>query len=250
MISTLSATPMIETVGLTRRFGGLTALNNVNLKIEKGEIRCLIGPNGAGKSTLFKCLTHQVVPTSGDVLFEGRSIAGLPAFKIAKLGMAIKNQIPSVYLDLEVRENLAIAGMSRGLAGHALTEAIEGALDAVAFDRNRAAMKVSELSHAHRQWCELGMMIMASPTVVLLDEPTAGMTRKEMMRTIEIIRHLNSAATVVVVEHDMEFIRLLAQTVTVLHRGAVFFEGTMQQVEDNDDVRDIYLGRKKDVSHA
>lgn len=250
MNASVSLQPLIETVGLSRSFGGLAALRNVDLKIMPGEIRCLIGPNGAGKSTLFKCLTHQIIPSEGDVLYAGRSLNGMPAFRISRLGIAIKNQIPSVYLDLDVRENLAIAAIAHGFRGHALKAVVEKTLNTIELSGFQAGKKVSELSHAHRQWCELGMLVVSEPNLVLLDEPTAGMTRNEMLRTIEIIRHLNRTATVIVVEHDMEFIQRLAQTVTVLHRGQVFFEGTMREVEEHQGVRDIYLGRKKDVIHA
>jgi branched-chain amino acid transport system ATP-binding protein/urea transport system ATP-binding protein len=245
----MGSSAILTTHGLTRRFGGVTAVDNVDLRIVQGEIRCLIGPNGAGKSTLFKCLTHQLRPTSGEILFRGRNLSGMSSFRIARLGIAIKNQIPSVYAGLSVRENIRLAAM-RHHRGAALETAVTSLLEEVSFDRTRSDVPVNTLSHAHKQWAELAMLLASEPDLALLDEPTAGMTRDEMLKTINIIKRLNAKATVVVVEHDLEFIARLAERVTVLHRGAVLVEDTMANIENNQMVRDIYLGKRKDIVYA
>lgn len=238
----IEGAPILVTRSLTRRFGGVVAVNSVDLSIAEGELRCLIGPNGAGKSTLFKCLTHQLRPSSGEIRFRGQDLTRLPSHRIGRLGIAIKNQIPSVYGGLSVRENIWLAG-NRSLARHQLSDAIDATLGEIEFDTpGRAGSIVDELSHAHRQWVELGMLLISNPTLALLDEPTAGMTRDEMLKTVAIIQRLNERATVIVVEHDLEFISLLAKKVTVLHRGAIFAEDTMQRISENQAVRDIYIG--------
>ena len=246
----MSGAPILATRGLVKRFGGVAAVDGVDLVVNAGEIRCLIGPNGAGKSTLFKCLTHQHQPTSGHVLFEGRDLQGLATHRIARLGIAIKNQIPSIYANLDVCENIRLAGLRSGLGKRQLDRVVELTLHEIGFDERLASQPAATLSHAHRQWCELGMLLASSPRIALLDEPTAGMTREEMLKTVDIIKRLNASATVIVVEHDLEFIARLAQRVTVLHRGKVLVEDTMDKIEANEIVRDIYLGRKKEAAHA
>jgi branched-chain amino acid transport system ATP-binding protein len=238
----MSAGPVLETRGLTCRFGGVTAVDNVNFAITEGELRCLIGPNGAGKSTLFKCMTRQQRPSSGTILLRDRDLAGHHPHQIARMGVAIKNQIPSVYGGLSVRENIWLAAR-RAHRGRSRERAVEAALAEIGFsDASRFTRKVDELSHAHRQWVELGMLLATNPMLALLDEPAAGMTRDEMLRTVELIRRLNQRATIIVVEHDLEFISLLATRVTVLHRGAILVEDSMENIARNQMVRDIYLG--------
>ena len=233
---------ILQTHSLTRRFGGVTAVDNVDLSIEEGELRCIIGPNGAGKSTLFKCLTHQLQPTSGTILLGGDNLAGLQPHQIARRGVAIKNQIPSVYGGLSIHENLWVAAR-RVHRGAAVDNILGRILDEIGFARRTdAALRVDELSHAHRQWVEIGMLLASEPKVALLDEPTAGMTRDEMLKTVQIIQRLNKIATIVVVEHDLEFISLLAKRVTVLHQGRILMEDTMDRVAQDPTVREIYLG--------
>ncbi|APG14864.1 hypothetical protein BKD09_41655 [Bradyrhizobium japonicum] len=246
----MSGHPILATRGLVKRFGGVAAVDGVDLVVDVGEIRCLIGPNGAGKTTLFKCLTHQHQPTSGHVLFEGWDLQGLPTHRIARRGIAIKNQIPCIYANLDVRENIRLAGLRRKLTKRELDSVVDLVLAEIGFDNILAKRPAATLSHAHRQWCELGMLLAGDPRLALLDEPTAGMTRSEMLKTVDIIKRLNARATVIVVEHDLEFISRLAQKVTVLHRGKVLVEDSMDRIEVNETVRDIYLGRKKDAAHA
>jgi branched-chain amino acid transport system ATP-binding protein len=200
----MSAAPILETRGLTCRFGGVTAVDNVDLTIAEGELRCLIGPNGAGKSTLFKCMTRQLRATSGDILLRGRSVVGSHPHQIARMGVAIKNQIASVYSGLSVRENIWVAGR-RLHRGDELERSVTAILNEIGFDEpSRFNLKVDALSHAHRQWVELGMLLATNPILALLDEPAAGMTRDEMLKTIKLIRRLNGFATIIVVEHDLD----------------------------------------------
>ncbi len=235
---------VLETRALTCRFGGVTAVDKVDFAVAEGELRCLIGPNGAGKSTLFKCMTRQQRPTSGEILLRGRNLAGHHPHQIARMGVAIKNQIPSVYGGLSVRDNIWLAGR-RAHRGKALEQAVAAVLDEVGFaDPVRFGRRVDDLSHAHRQWVELGMLLATGPTLALLDEPAAGMTHDEMLKTVALIKRLNQHATIIVVEHDLEFISLLAKRVTVLHRGAILVEDSMENVARNPMVREVYLGRK------
>lgn len=234
--------PILETRALTCRFGGVTAVDKVDFAIAEGELRCLIGPNGAGKSTLFKCMTRQQRPTAGEVLFRGRGLGGYHPHQIARMGIAIKNQIPSVYGGLSVRENVWLAAR-RGQRGKAAVAAVDAVLEQIGFaDTSRRSRRVDELSHAHRQWVELGMLLATGPALALLDEPAAGMTRDEMLRTVKLVKELNRRATIIVVEHDLEFISLLASRVTVLHRGAILVEDSMENIARNQQVREVYLG--------
>lgn len=238
----MSQSWILQTKALSRRFGGVTAVDNVDLAVEAGELRCIIGPNGAGKSTLFKCLTHQLQPSSGHILLNDENLAGLQPHEIARRGVAIKNQIPSVYGGLSVRENVWLSAR-RKHTGPALDAIVGRTLEEIGYaEPSSAAQIVNELSHAHRQWVELGMLLASEPTVALLDEPTAGMTRDEMLKTVRIIKRLNQSATVIVVEHDLEFISLLAKRVTVLHQGRILMEDSMDRVANDPVVRDIYLG--------
>jgi branched-chain amino acid transport system ATP-binding protein len=235
---------VLETRKLTCRFGGVTAVDNVDFAIDEGELRCLIGPNGAGKSTLFRCMTKQQHATSGDILLRGRSLKGHHPHQIARLGVAIKNQIASIYGALSVRENIWLAGR-RAHRGKELERAVASVLDEIGFgDSARSSRRVDALSHAHRQWVELGMLLATRPTLALLDEPAAGMTRDEMLKTVDLIKRLNQRATIIVVEHDLEFISLLAKRVTVLHHGAILVEDSMENIARNQMVRDIYLGKQ------
>ncbi|WP_321852358.1 ATP-binding cassette domain-containing protein [Burkholderia diffusa] len=246
----MKPTPIISTRALVKQFGGVRAVDSVDFEVFPGEIRCLIGPNGAGKSTLFKCLTHQYRPTSGAVFFEGNDVGALPSFKVARLGIAIKNQIPSVYPNLTTRESIELALHSQNLSKRDVLLKVEEILDEIGFSGELARAPVNSLSHAHRQWCELGMLRASAPRLALLDEPTAGMTATEMLKTVGLIRLLNKQATVVVVEHDLDFIARLAERVTVLHKGQVIADDTMDNIQANEMVRDVYLGRKKEINDA
>jgi len=233
--------PILQTIGLSIRFGGVEAVRGVNLCLAERELRCLIGPNGAGKSTLFKLLTGQLQPTSGRILFHGEDIAGDHTHAIARRGIGIKTQVPNLFDGLTVREHLWLAARrtnSRGRAD-AITDEI---LERVGL-RPEAGGVVGRLSHGLRQWVELGTVLAGNPELILLDEPAAGMTHDEVARTAELIREINRTHALIVVEHDMQFVRMIARTVTVIHQGAVLVEDTMDRILKNSAVRDIYLGK-------
>ena len=234
---------VLETRGLSMHFGGVKAVDRVDFNLREGELRCLIGPNGAGKSTFFKCLTGQLRPTGGDVIIRGRSVAGRHPHEIAALGVGIKTQTPNLFDGLSAGENLRLAARRRHGDREARTLADEALqrlrLTAV---RDRPA---GQLAHGQRQWIELAMTIVAEPWLVLLDEPTAGMTAGETARTAALIRDINRAATLVVVAHDMAFIHMISQTVTLFHEGRVLMEGSMEDISADARARNVYLGRRR-----
>jgi ABC-type uncharacterized transport system ATPase subunit len=233
---------LLETIDLGMRFGGVEAVSGVNFRLTEGELRCLIGPNGAGKSTFFKLLTGQLLPTSGRVLYRGRDIAGAETHEVARLGIGIKTQVPSVFDGLSVRENVWIAA-SRGRPVRRADETVDEILSRIALT-GVAGRLVGQLAHGQRQWLELGIVLAAEPELILLDEPAAGMTHEEVVRTAELIREINRTRSLIVVEHDMQFIRMIASRVTVLDRGRVLVEDSMDNILRHPTVRDVYLGKR------
>ena len=238
-----SSRAALETRGLSARFGGVLAVNGVDFRLRPGELRCLIGPNGAGKSTFFKCLTGQMRPSDGDIWIDGESVAGWPPHRIARLGVGVKTQTPSVMDGLTARENLWIAsrrGRDSSAAGAAADEIAER-LGADEF----IGEKAGGLSHGQRQRLELAMVFAARPSLILLDEPAAGLSREETGWLAEVVREANRFASVVVVEHDMDFVRGIADEITVFHRGAILSEGRADAVLADERVREVYLGRRQ-----
>jgi branched-chain amino acid transport system ATP-binding protein/urea transport system ATP-binding protein len=231
---------LLETRGLTKDFGGVRAVAGVDFLLRRGELRCLIGPNGAGKSTFFKMLTGQLQPTSGTILFEGINITGEPQHQIARLGIGIKNQVASVWDGLTVLEHLWIAAR-RKIGSQAATPLTNRLLTELKL-APIAGRVVGALSHGERQWVEIGMVIAQQPKIMLLDEPTAGMGADEVQRTVGLLRAVGAHTSIIVVEHDMQFIEKIASTVTVFHQGRILVEDTMVNVLANALVRDIYLG--------
>lgn len=234
---------MVETRGLSMHFGGVVAVDQVDFSLRENELRCLIGPNGAGKSTFFKCLTGQLKPTFGDVVIRDLNVNRAHSHEIAGLGVGIKTQVPNVFEGLTVHENIWLSARRWHDARRAKT-LVEETIERIRLGDIRR-LTVNELSHGQRQWVELGMVIAAEPWLVLLDEPAAGMTHEEVQLTVELIREINKTATMIVVEHDMQFVRQIAEKVTVFHRGAILIEDTMDVVSANPTVRDVYLGHKK-----
>ena len=232
---------LLETRDLIKTFGGVAAIDRVNFALAEGELRCLIGPNGAGKSTFFKTLSGQLRPLSGRVLYRGRDITGAEPHAIARMGIGIKTQVPSVFEGLEVRENLRLAAR-RGRNKAAAASRVEALMERLGL-QDLARRPVGHLAHGQRQWVELGLVLANDPDLVLLDEPTAGMTQDEVARTAELILEINRERAIIVVEHDMQFIRMIADRVTVLHRGAIFVEDTKDRIMADPRVRDIYLGK-------
>jgi branched-chain amino acid transport system ATP-binding protein/urea transport system ATP-binding protein len=236
--------PLLETNNLTMRFGGVVANESVNFSLGEMELRCLIGPNGAGKSTFFKMLTGQLVPTAGRIAFRGQSIAGVPSHEIARKGIGIKTQIPNVFNGLSVRENIWLAARRATLRAWPRTEKlVDEVLEKIQLAHLAKAI-VGELSHGQRQWVEIGTVLAADPELILLDEPAAGMTDEETVRTAELIREINKTRALIVVEHDMAFIKMIAKLVTVFHQGRIMIEESIDKVLADERVRNIYLGKK------
>ena len=235
--------PLIEASGLTMRFGGVVAVDDVDFRLEESELRCLIGPNGAGKSTFFKCLTGQYRPTAGSVWFRGHDITAAATHEIARMGVGIKTQIPNVFNGLDVHENVRLAAARGGRTHSEIKRIIDEVLTRVGIGE-LAARIVGRLAHGQRQLVELAIVLAGEPQVILLDEPTAGMTNEETERTAEIIKEINRTTALIVVEHDMQFVKMIARNVTVFHQGAILLEAPMSEVLTNPTVRDVYLGRR------
>ena len=235
---------VIETRSLNKRFGGVVAADNVNFKVLSGELRCMIGPNGAGKSTLFAMLCGIERADSGQIFVFGQDVTRTQAFQRVRLGVGLTFQTNRAYHGLSIRENLTIPQASAKLENKEAGQArLAFALDAFELDPNDEA-KAGELSHNQLQWLEIAMVLTGYPSLILLDEPTAGMAPEETQQTARVLKHLSSTGlTTVVVEHDMAFVKDVAQTVTVLHQGQIFAEGSVAEITAHEDVRKIYLGR-------
>jgi ABC-type uncharacterized transport system ATPase subunit len=234
--------PLLQTIDLGVNFGGVRAVRDVNFALDEGELRCLIGPNGAGKSTFFKMLTGQLAPSHGRVLFRGQDISSAHAHEIARLGIGIKTQVPSVFDGLAVRENiwLAASRIHPKSKARIMTEEMLERLGLTSV----ADRLVGQLAHGQRQWVELGLVLSTDPDLILLDEPAAGMTHEEVQRTAELVREINRSKALIVVEHDMQFIRMIARKVTVFNQGSVLVEDQVENIMRNPLVRDIYLGKQ------
>ncbi|HEX4171472.1 MAG TPA: ATP-binding cassette domain-containing protein [Acetobacteraceae bacterium] len=236
------STALLEARGVTMRFGGVTAVQSVDLTLREVELRCLIGPNGAGKSTFFKILTGQLTPTEGTILFRGRDITGANPHEIARLGVGIKTQVPNVFNGLSVQENVFIGAARRKSVGRA-RHIVEETLSRLQLGPI-AGRIVGQLAHGQRQWVEIATVLAQEPDLILLDEPAAGMNHTEVQRTAELIREINRTHALVVVEHDMQFIRMIANTVTVFNQGRVLMEDDVGHVLADQRVRDVYLGKQ------
>jgi branched-chain amino acid transport system ATP-binding protein len=240
---TIESAVLLETRELSMKFGAVAAVDRVNFSLKAGELRCLIGPNGAGKSTFFKCLTRQYQPTAGQVLFRGEDITRVPTHGIARRGVGTKTQVPSVFDGLSVREHVWVATRIRHDSRRA-NQVVDETLERLHLGGIRDRL-VGVLSHGERQWVELAMVVASDPILILLDEPTAGMTHEEVALTINLIREINRNAALIVVEHDMQFIKSIANHVTVFHQGRILLEDTMEAAMSNAQVRDVYLGRQR-----
>ena len=237
------AAPLLQTQDLSMHFGGVRAVRHVDFSLAEGELRCLIGPNGAGKSTFFKMLTGQLEPTHGQVLFRGQDISHAHAHDIARLGIGIKTQVPSVFDGLSVRENIWLAASRIIHSGDKARGAVDDMLERVGLT-DAAERLVGQLAHGQRQWVELGLVLATDPELILLDEPAAGMTHEEVNKTAELVREINRTRALIVVEHDMQFIRMIAKQVTVFNQGSVLVEDSVENIMRNPQVRDIYLGKQ------
>jgi urea transport system ATP-binding protein len=237
-------------------FSGFRAVSDLNLTVKKGELRCLIGPNGAGKTTALDLICGKTRLTSGEIRFEGQPIQKFPEYKIARAGVGRKFQVPSVFRELTVRDNLHIGHSSkpgvfsnlmtfRRSAGAADIERLAGLVGL----ENELEMEAAHLSHGQTQWLEIALLLAQDPTLILMDEPTAGMTAQETKKTAQLFNRLRGRHTLVVVEHDMGFVRDIAETISVMHQGRLLAEGLISDVERNKEVRDAYLG-SGGIGHA
>lgn len=242
--------PILYMEGVNVSFDGFKAINELDFWVDKKELRCVIGPNGAGKSTMMDIITGKTRPDSGRVYFgETLNVLQCSESEIANAGIGRKFQKPTVFEALSCGENLelAMSGEKRFLKNvfHKLSSEQGDRLLETAKTiglEEQLLNRAGTLSHGQKQWLEIGMLLMQQPHVLLIDEPVAGMTHQEMEKTGELLESLAEERTVVVVEHDMEFIRSIARRVTVLHQGSVLAEGSMHDVQENPDVRRVYLG--------
>ena len=232
-------------------FDGFRALNKLTLAIDAGELRCIIGPNGAGKTTMMDVITGKTRPDSGQAWFgQTIDLLKLREAEVVAAGIGRKFQKPTVFEHLSVQDNLELALKTDKRARKSLFFRLDGAqrqrieevIELICL-HDQAARRAGDLSHGQKQWLEIGMLLMLDPKLLLLDEPVAGMTDAETERTAELFASLAGKHTLVVVEHDMEFVRKIAHKVTVLHEGSVLAEGSLEQVQANDRVVEVYLGR-------
>ena len=243
-------TALLYIDGVTVSFDGFRALNALSFTVDPGEMRAIIGPNGAGKTTMMDVVTGKTRPQKGDVLFDGTyRLTDLYESDIAELGIGRKFQKPTVFESHTVEDNLRLALKADRNAVATLfwrgspeeTARINGILDTVRMTPLRARLAGS-LSHGQKQWLEIGMLLAQEPKLMLVDEPVAGMTDAETRQTAELLKEINRTRTVIVVEHDMDFVRSIARTVTVLHEGRVLAEGPMKDVQADPQVIEVYLG--------
>lgn len=235
--------------GLGVDFEGFKAVNNVSLTIGEGELRVVLGANGAGKTTLMDLISGKTQSTSGRVFIDDTEITNWPEHKIARAGIGRKFQIPSVFKELSVRRNLEVAscknpGVLANLGfgfGPETQRRVSEVLELIGLTEE-AERTAAYLSHGQTQWLELGLLIIQNPKVILLDEPTAGMTQAETHKTSQIVNNLKGRHTIIVVEHDMAFVREIAERITVLHLGQVLAEGSVSQIENDPRVKEAYLG--------
>ncbi|WP_138756049.1 urea ABC transporter ATP-binding protein UrtD [Paenibacillus sinopodophylli] len=239
---------------VTVEFDGFKAVQGMNLKLDKGELRFLIGPNGAGKTTILDVICGKVRPTTGRVTFGKVDITRKKEHQIAELGIGRKFQAPSIFPSMTVFENLEIAMRQKRTVFATLfarmaeeeRSRIDGQLTMIGLQK-KAEWRAGGLSHGEKQWLEIGMMLLQEPEILLLDEPVAGMTDKETDKTGELLHEIARKRSIVVVEHDMEFVRNFASKVTVMHEGKLLKEGSMDEVQRDDRVAEVYLGKRRDA---
>jgi branched-chain amino acid transport system ATP-binding protein len=233
---------ILQTRGLRKEFGGLTATDDVDFALEQGELRCLIGPNGAGKSTFLNLLTGQLEPTAGEIYYDGTDITGLPSHERVDRGISMKFQVPSVYEGLTVAQNLRIPlqQVVEPDAFDARTLEILERFDLLAERETVAA----NLSHGQQQRLEIGMAMAMEPKLMLLDEPVAGLSVEETADIAELLREIadDDGVALIVIEHDIDFVETIADRVTVLDQGSIFREGSIGEIKTDPEVKRIYLG--------
>lgn len=232
---------ILELIKVSKQFGGIQAVEDFDFKVQKGEVHCLIGPNGAGKTTVFKLITGLYPVSSGRVKFKGVDITNMSAAKRARNGLSIKMQVPGVFEELTMRENIRIAAGNYISASH-LDEETERLIKLVKLDK-LGNPPVRNMSHGQQQWLEIAMALSSKPELLLLDEPAAGMGPEETAFTAELVNELNATGlTILFIDHDMDFVRQIAQKVTVMHYGRKFAYGTVDEISNDPGVKQIYLG--------
>src|SRR5262245_3875539 len=244
---------LLRTEGLTRSFGTLLAVDGVALSVQRGELRSIIGPNGAGKTTFFRLISGEMAPTAGRIWFDGRDITGLPQHAVARLGVAKSYQITNVFPHLTVRENVRVAvqGPARAFDFWSRADRLAGvreraeALLATVGLADKADLLAAHLSHGEKRHLEIGIALASDPALLLLDEPTAGMSPEETDETMLLIRELAAGRTVVLVEHKMKLVMRISDRITVLHQGQVLAEGTPDEIRANEAVQQTYLGASR-----
>jgi branched-chain amino acid transport system permease protein len=245
--------PVIEARGITKSFGGIVANRNIDFAVRQGELRGIIGPNGAGKSTFFKMLTCEMAPTSGRVVFHGRDITRMDVASVCQLGLTKSYQVNQLFTRLTVRENVVIGALAERRGRFALDllrridrvpgldMQVESTLAMVGLSE-RADVPVSELAYGEKRRLEIGLALTASPSLLLLDEPLAGMSPSERKETVQLLKNIRRGRTLVIVDHDMDAVFELAERITVLHEGALLAEGTPAEIQRNNLVQEAYLG--------
>ena len=244
--------PLVRTEALTKSFGALTAVNAVTLEVEEGSLHSVIGPNGAGKTTFFNLLTGQLAPTSGRIVFDGRDIAGTPPHAVAHLGIARSFQRTSIFPALSILDNVWLAAFARqtswrGLAWRRadrypeLAQRARAVLADVGLDA-AASRPAREISHGEQRQLELAIALAASPRLLLLDEPAAGLSPDETQRMVALVRTLKGRYTIVLIEHKIDVVMTISDRISVMHFGSVIAEGTPAEIQRNAEVRRAYLG--------
>ena len=244
---------ILRATGLSKRYGGVVANDDINFAVERGELRGIIGPNGAGKSTFFKMLTCEIHPTSGQIMFEGQDITGFSVTRVCQLGLTKSYQVNQLFNRLTVRENITIAALAQKRGSFKLdllrslskVEGLERRVEetlALVHLTKRAERKVSELAYGEKRRLEIGLALATSPSLLLLDEPLAGMSPRERVQTVKLLKAIGRGRTMIVIDHDMDAIFELAEKITVLREGSVLVEGTPEEIKANAQVQEAYLG--------
>ena len=244
-------TPLLQTVGVQKAFGGLRAVRHVDFRLERGEIRAIIGPNGAGKTTLVGMISGRISPTSGEVLYGGRTITRIPAYDRVALGIVCTFQIISIFRNLTVFENVALAAQRRLTTGllsafsidrAAVAERVDAALADVGL-RTARDQHAGALPYGHQRLLEIAMALALRPEVLILDEPTQGLSPEEIAGLVALIKTIARSVTILLIEHNMRVVLDLSHRITVMDKGSIIAEGTPHEIESNIEVQRVYLGR-------
>ena len=243
------AHPILAVEDLTVSFDGFKAVDSLNLYVEQNEVRVIIGPNGAGKTTLLDLICGRTRATNGTIKFKDKELIGMAEHKIVRAGVGRKFQTPSIYENLSVSQNLEVSfPRGRSVFGALafrrttdVTERVERVAEEI-YLKDKLQTEAGLLSHGQKQWLEIGMLLMQEPELLMLDEPVAGMSVRERQQTAKLLGRLSKDRSVIVIEHDMEFVKNIAHRVTVLHQGKMLAEGSMERVQNDPRVIEVYLG--------